>query len=208
MTITDDHAPVPSIERTPPQDTEAERAVLGGMLVSHDAISHAVDALGPTGSAFYRPAHETIYQAIHHLWQDGQPADPLTVADFLTLSGDLARVGGQGYILGLTSAVPTSAHTEHYALIVKDRAKRRHLAEVATRAIAAAYSGEGNTDTLLDSHLSDVQQLASGATAEPKLSFAERWPGFIDQLEHGEDPNVITSPGPTSTTSSRSAPDS
>lgn len=196
MTITNDHTPAPPIERTPPQDTEAERAVLGGMLLSRDAISHAVDVLGPTGQAFYRPAHETIYQAIHDLWQDGHPADPLTVADALTLSGNLARVGGQGYVMSLTAAVPTSAHTEHYALIVQDRAKRRRLAEVATRAIAAAYSGEGNTDALLDFHLGEVQQLASGTTAAPQLSFAERWPGFIDQLERGEDPKVITSPWP------------
>lgn len=195
MTLTDDHTTTgAAMERTPPQDTEAERAVLGGMLLSADAIGHAVDTLGATGSAFYQPAHATIYQTIHDLWQDSHPVDPLTVADALTHRGDLARAGGQGYLMSLTAAVPTSAHTEHYAMIVKDKAKRRRLAEAATRAITAAYSGEGDTDALLDSHLADVQQLATGAGAAPKLSFAERWPDFIDQLERGEDPHVVTSP--------------
>ena len=83
---------IPAFDRTPPQDVAAEQSVLGGMLLSKDAIADVVEILRP--GDFYRPAHATIFDAILDLYGRGEPADPITVAAALTDSGDIGRVGG------------------------------------------------------------------------------------------------------------------
>ncbi|MEO6142481.1 MAG: DnaB-like helicase N-terminal domain-containing protein, partial [Dermatophilaceae bacterium] len=80
-------------DRLPPQDVHAEQSVIGGMLLSKDAIADCVEGL--KGADFYRPAHELIYDAILDLYSRGEPADAITVSDELTKRGDLVRVGGQ-----------------------------------------------------------------------------------------------------------------
>ncbi len=94
-------------ERTPPQDVIAEQSVLGGMLLSKDAISDVVEILRERD--FYRPAHELIYDAIVDLYGRGEPADPVTVSAELTKRGDLVRAGGAPYLHTLISSV-CSAH--------------------------------------------------------------------------------------------------
>ena len=79
-------------DRTPPQDIGAEQSVLGGMLLSKDAIADVVETMRPND--FYRPAHESIYDAILDLYGRGEPADAITVSNELAKRGDLARVGG------------------------------------------------------------------------------------------------------------------
>ncbi len=81
-------------ERTPPQDLQAEQSVLGGMLLSKDAIADVVEVLRERD--FYRPAHELIYDAILDLYGRGEPADAVTVASELTKRGEIARAGGTG----------------------------------------------------------------------------------------------------------------
>ena len=83
-------------ERTPPQDLQAEQSVLGGMLLSKDAIADVVEVLRERD--FYRPAHELIYDAILDLYGRGEPADAVTVAAELTKRGDIARAGGAPYL--------------------------------------------------------------------------------------------------------------
>src|SRR5215468_12463016 len=98
MAVTDDvgTAPPGGFERQPPQDIPAEQSVLGGMLLSKDAIADVVEVLRPTD--FYRPAHQLVYDAILDLYGRGEPADALTVTNELTRSGQLARVGGAVYL--------------------------------------------------------------------------------------------------------------
>ncbi|KTR93140.1 helicase DnaB, partial [Rothia kristinae] len=94
--------------RTPPQDNVAEQSVLGGMMLSKDAIADVVEVL--RGVDFYKPAHESIYEAIIDLYGKGEPADAITVADELTKRGELGRVGGAAYLHSLISSVPTAAN--------------------------------------------------------------------------------------------------
>ena len=98
----------PTDERVPPQDVHAEQSVLGGMLLSKDAIADCVEGL--RGTDFYRPAHELIYDAILDLYGRGEPADAITVSDELSKRGDLQRIGGQAYLHQLIQAVPTAAN--------------------------------------------------------------------------------------------------
>ncbi|MDQ1625070.1 MAG: replicative helicase, partial [Actinomycetota bacterium] len=107
-------------ERTPPQDLIAEQSVLGGMLLSKDAIADVVEVV--RGHDFYRPAHELVYEAVLDLYGRGEPADAVTVAAELQKRGELGRVGGGPYLHTLISSVPTAANAGYYARIVRETA--------------------------------------------------------------------------------------
>ena len=136
-------------ERTPPQDLIAEQSVLGGMLLSKDAIADVVEIIKERD--FYRPAHELIYDAILDLYGRGDPADPVTVSAELTKRGDSARVGGAPYLHTLISSVPTAANAGYYARIVRDRAILRRLVEAGTKIVQLGYSESGDVDDAVDS---------------------------------------------------------
>lgn len=85
-----------AFERVPPQDLDAEQSVLGGMLLSKDAIADVVEVI--KGHDFYKPAHETIFQAILDVYAKGEPADPITIAAELTKRGEINKVGGASYL--------------------------------------------------------------------------------------------------------------
>lgn len=122
---------VPAFDRTPPQDLEAEQSVLGGMMLSKDAIADVMQEL--KGADFYRPAHEIIHDAVMSLYGRGEPADAVTVANELSRKGELARVGGAPYLHTLISSVPTAANAGYYARIVREQAILRRLVEAGTR---------------------------------------------------------------------------
>ena len=133
-------------ERTPPQDLIAEQSVLGGMLLSKDAISDVVEILRERD--FYRPAHELIYDAILDLYGRGEPADAVTVSAELTKRGDIARAGGAPYLHTLISSVPTAANASYYAKIVREHAIMRRLVEAGTK-ICLLYTSPSPRDGLL-----------------------------------------------------------
>jgi replicative DNA helicase len=119
-----------SLVRTPPQDLAAEQSVLGGMLLSKDAIADVVEVL--RGPDFYRPAHELVYEAILDLYGRGEPADAVTVAAELVKRGEMGRVGGAPYLHNLLQSVPTAANAGYYARIVRETAILRRLIEAGT----------------------------------------------------------------------------
>src|SRR5262245_53176229 len=110
-------------ERTPPHDVTAEQCVLGGMLLSPDAIAEVVETL--RAQDFYRPAHQVLYDAVLDLYGRGEPADAVTIAAELTKRGEIARTGGAPYLHTLISSVPTAANAGYYAKIVRERAVLR-----------------------------------------------------------------------------------
>jgi replicative DNA helicase len=137
------------LERTPPQDINAEQSVLGGMLLSKDAIADVVETLH--GNDFYRPAHQTIFDVVLDLYGRGEPADAVTVAAELAKRGEIARIGGAPYLHTLISSVPTAANAGYYAKIVAERAILRRLVEAGTRIVQLGYSGVGNeVDDIVD----------------------------------------------------------
>ena len=138
----------PGLDRTPPQDVAAEQSVLGGMLLSKDAIADVVEVV--RGHDFYRPAHETIYETILDLYGRGEPADPVTVAAELQRRGELGRIGGAPYLDTLFASVPTAANAEDYASIVRERAIVRRLVEDGTRVAQVGDDGDGEVDEIVD----------------------------------------------------------
>jgi replicative DNA helicase len=177
----DDQAPPPGYDRTPPQDIAAEQAVLGGMLLSKDAIADVVEVL--RGHDFYRPAHETIYEAILDLYGRGEPADPLTVADQLQKNNELGRVGGAPYLHTLVNYVPTAANAGYYADIVRERAILRRLVEAGTRIVQMGYSGDGEADDIVDAAQAEVYSVTERRASEDYLPLSEIMEGTLDEIE-------------------------
>ncbi|MGD9485549.1 replicative DNA helicase [Streptomyces sp. TRM70308] len=168
-------------ERVPPQDLGAEQSVLGGMLLSKEAIADVVEVL--KGPDFYRPAHETIYQAILDLYAKGEPADPITVAAELTRRGELTKVGGNGYLHSLVQTVPTAANAEYYAEIVHERAVLRRLVEAGTRITQMGYAADGDVDEIVNSAQAEIYAVTEQRTSEDYLPLNDIMEGALDEIE-------------------------
>ncbi|NLU69541.1 replicative DNA helicase [Streptomyces sp. HNM0574] len=160
---------------------EAEQSVLGGMLLSKDAIADVVEVL--KGHDFYRPAHEIVYQAILDLYAKGEPADPITITAELTKRGEIARVGGPGYVHSLVQTVPTAANAEYYAEIVHERAVLRRLVEAGTRITQMGYAADGDVDDIVNSAQAEIYQVTEQRTTEDYLPLGDIMEGALDEIE-------------------------
>jgi len=168
-------------ERTPPHDIAAEQCVLGGMLLSKDAISDVLEVIRPQDH--YRPAHQLVHEVILDLYGRGEPADAVTVAAELTKRGDIGRMGGAPYLHTLIASVPTAANAGYYARIVRERAILRRLVEVGTRIVQLGYSGDGDADDLLDRAEAEVYGVAERRVSDDYLPLSEIMPGALDEIE-------------------------
>ena len=167
--------------RTMPHDDVAEQSVLGGMLLSKDAIADVVESL--RASDFYKPAHETIYEAILSLYGHGSPADAITVADELKKRGELTRVGGASYIHTLIASVPIAANAQYYAEIVKEHAIMRRLIEAGTKIAQLGYANETEVDTLVDQAQAEIYAVTDGNAKEDYVSFSEALEETINEID-------------------------
>ncbi|HZN17361.1 MAG TPA: replicative DNA helicase [Micromonosporaceae bacterium] len=172
-------------DRTPPQDIAAEQCVLGGMLLSKDAIADVVEIL--RSADFYRPAHATVFDAVLDLYGRGEPADPITVAAALADSGDLGRVGGAPYLHTLIASVPTAANAAYYARIVSERAVLRRLVEAGTRIVQLGYgaaAGAGrDVDDIVDLAQQAVYDVTERRISEDFAILSELLQPTLDEIE-------------------------
>ena len=168
-------------ERTPPHDLAAEQCVLGGMMLSKDAISDVLDVIKTHD--YYRPAHQLVHEVILDLYGRGEPADAVTVAAELTRRGDLARTGGAPYLHTLIASVPTAANAGYYARIVRERALLRRLVEVGTRIVQLGYAGDGDANELVERAEAEVYGVTDRRVSEDYLPLAEIMPGALDEIE-------------------------
>nr|WP_318836477.1 replicative DNA helicase [Actinomadura rudentiformis] len=174
--------PTPGFERTPPHDINAEQGVLGGMLLSPDAIAEVVEVLRTQD--FYRPAHQIIYDAILDLYGRGDPADAVTIVGELTKRGEIGRVGGAPYLHTLISSVPTAANAGYYAKIVHERSVLRKLVETGTRIVQMGYAADGaDADDVLDRAQAEVFAIAEKRAGEDYVPLSEIMPGALDEIE-------------------------
>ncbi|HVN11008.1 MAG TPA: DnaB-like helicase N-terminal domain-containing protein, partial [Kineosporiaceae bacterium] len=168
--------------RTPPQDVAAEQSVLGGMLLSKDAIADVVEVL--RGNDFYVPRHETVYEAVLDLYGRGEPADAVTVAAELTKRGQLGSIGGPAYLHTLLSSVPTAANAGYYARIVRERAVLRRLVTAGTRIVQLGYATDGgDVDDIVNAAQAEVYSVTERRTSEDYLPLSAIIEGTIDEIE-------------------------
>ena len=135
-------------DHVPPQDIDAERAVIGSVLMSANALDDCAEVLNP--GDFYRPAHEAILRAALAVQGRQEPVDSITVGDELERNGNLTRIGGRAYLAECVNTVPVSTNATHYAEIVVEKAKRRLIDAAARRIAAAIESGTGDADAILE----------------------------------------------------------
>ena len=170
-------------DRLPPQDVHAEQSVIGGMLLSKDAIADCVEGL--KGVDFYRPAHELIYDAILDLYSRGEPADAITVSDELTKRGDLVRVGGQAYLHQLISSVPTAANAGYYAQIVAERAVLRRLVDAGTKIVQMGYGqGGGDVVDIVNAAQAEIYAVADKRGGDDYAVLGDVLEATVDEIEH------------------------
>jgi len=127
----------------PPQSLEAEQSLLGSLMLDNQRMDQVADVV--TVHDFYRKEHKLIYQAIVALNQENQPADVLTVSEFLDKSGDLQSVGGMAYLGSLANNTPSAANVKAYAGIVRERSIMRSLGNAAREISDSIYSPEGRS---------------------------------------------------------------
>ncbi|MDO8498748.1 MAG: replicative DNA helicase [bacterium] len=138
-----------STAKLPPQNIEAEQSLLGSLLIDKDSVVKIAETLRPLH--FYRSEqHGKIYEAILDLFEKREPIDLVTVTEKLKQRESLDIAGGSAYLASLVNTVPTSAHIEHYAHIIKEHAIRRSLISQATRLVESAYDESVPLETILD----------------------------------------------------------
>ncbi|MCA9376643.1 replicative DNA helicase [Candidatus Nomurabacteria bacterium] len=136
------------MDRIPPQNIDAEKSVLGSMLLDKDAVINVAGVL--RSEYFYEPRHATIYESLMSLFEEGQPIDLVTVSDKLKAKKALKRIGGRSYLADLVSFVPTSAHAEDYALIVRGAALRRKLISSAAKITELSFDEQIDVQQVVD----------------------------------------------------------
>ncbi|EEJ74248.1 replicative DNA helicase [Ligilactobacillus salivarius DSM 20555 = ATCC 11741] len=136
-------------DNLPPQNIEAEQAVLGAIFLNTDTLADAMEYV--EADDFYRRAHQILFQAMIDLNNDGEAIDVLTVQNYLTTNNQLDDVGGVAYIAELATSVPTAANAGYYAKIVEEKSMLRRLISTATNIITQANNGDDDVPSLLDS---------------------------------------------------------
>jgi replicative DNA helicase len=169
--------------RQPPQDLAAEQSVLGGMLLSKDAIADVLERLRP--SDFYRPVHQNVYDAILDLYGRGEPADAVTVAAELDRRGLLRRIGGAPYLHTLISTVPTAANAGYYAGIVAEKALLRRLVEAGTRVVQYGYAGAEGADVaeVVDRAQAEIYDVADRRLSEDFVPLEDLLQPTMDEID-------------------------
>jgi len=169
------------ITRIPPQNIEAEQAVLGCMLIEKEAIGKAEAVL--RAEDFYKEAHRKIFQAIVNLSDKGEPIDLISVTEELRSKNQLEEVGGSIYITQLANWVPTAANVEYYAKLVQSKSVLRNLIGTASQIAALGYDGEEDIDVLLDKAEQMVFNIAQRSSTQGFVQIKDVLGDAFERLE-------------------------
>ena len=135
-------------DRVPPQNIEAERSVLGAMLIKKEAITEAQEILQPED--FYRETHKIVFEAMMTLAENNEAVDIVTLTEELRKRDQFEKVGGMPFVTDLANAVPTAANVKFHAQIVREKAELRRLIDAATEIAGAAYEGTDDIADIMD----------------------------------------------------------
>ncbi len=170
------------LDRVPPQDTEAEAAVLGSIILDNECAGDVVQILD--ANSFYRRSHLVIYEALVHLYDGRRAIDLLTLRDELERRGAIEDAGGVDYLTRLVDAVPSAANAEEYARIVREKALLRSLISACTGIVRDAYESRDSVESILDQSeraIFDIAENRSGREADALLEILKRTMEKIDR---------------------------
>ena len=168
-------------DRLPPQDIEAEKAVLGAILIDNNAINPVVEILKE--SDFYREAHKIIYATMLELHQKHEAIDLITLVNALKKADNLAKVDGIAYISGLLNTIATSANVKYHAEIVRDKSILRKLITISTEIAQKAYEGNIDTNEQLDQAEKNIIQITSNQTTTDYTMANDMLGAMMDKLQ-------------------------
>ena len=168
-------------ERTLPHNLEAERSVLGAILLHNDAFNLAAEVIDATD--FYRDAHRRIFDKMVRLSERGDAIDLVTLKEELGRANELDEVGGPAYITALVDGVPRYTNVEHYAKIIKEKATLRNLIFSANKILATAYAGEEDADLILDRAEHAIFAIADDKVRDGFVSLRDLAQGSLDTIE-------------------------
>ena len=174
--------------RVPPQDLDAEKALLGALMSNGTAIYDVIDIISPEN--FYAQKHRVIYEAMLALYSKAEPIDIITVSAKLKESGDLDSIGGRSYLAELLHEAPAAANASHYANIIYSKYVLRSLIEAGTKISEMAFAGTDDIEKLIDVAQSSIYEIASKGTMQ-KFSpisdeLKEAWER-LDKLQETKD---------------------
>lgn len=171
----------PDAMKVPPQDLEAERSVLGAVLIDSGAMNLVAEFLRP--EHFYEPANKIIFSAMLTLFEKQQPIDVVTLQDALKKTDSMAKVGGKAYLSDLINTVPTSAYVEHYANIVKNHYVKRKLIELSSRLVEKSFDAKGDVKKLLDEAEVEIFSLSQQHLHRDFIQLKEVLAASFERLE-------------------------
>ena len=169
-------------ERMPPQNTEAEMAVLGSMLLDRETIANAIELLD--ANSFYKDAHKKIYSAVIKLFDENKGVDLITLIEELKKTNSLDEVGGPSYITSLASCVPTAANFVHYAKIVKDKMLLRNLISASTQIASECYDTSQDAEYLVDKAEQTIFDVSSQKNETRISSIKELVKNSIEMIDN------------------------
>lgn len=137
-----------AVDRIPPQNLEAEMALLGSILVDREMMATVAEIVDPAD--FYAAMHETIYTALLTLYERGEPLDKITLSEELKRRDQLEKIGGLAFLTSLMDTVPTAASAEYYANIVREKSALRGLIHAGTQITRIGYEGEQDVEGSID----------------------------------------------------------
>ena len=170
--------------RIPPHNNEAEESVLGSILLSSDAANEVLDRLSPED--FYVPAHQAIFEAITHLFDQNQPIDAVTVADILRRAEELDKVGGVSYLTRILDAVPTAANVTYYSAVVEEHGLRRRMLRAGAEIGELALALDAEIETVIDTAEQTMLAVAEKRIGEGLEPLGGLFNGTLEHLEEVE----------------------
>lgn len=167
--------------KVPPHDIDAEKSVLGAVLIDPAAVNLVAEFL--RAEDFYRIEHQLVYAAMLELFEARQPVDLVTLKNQLTEAGNLKKVGGATYLSDLINAVPTSAYIEHYGRIVKDQNVKRKLIHMSSRLVEKAFDNTGEIKSLLDQAETEIFAISQAQMRRDFIQLKEVLSDSFERIE-------------------------
>ena len=171
----------PLLNRTPPQDIDAEESLLSAVFINNDCLQDILEILRPDD--FYKGAHQKIYEAVIDLALKDEPADLVTVANRLKEKDELEKIGGATYLASISDTAPVAVNAVHYANIIKEKSSLRQLISVSSGIIQKCMEDQGNFEDIMDAAESDIFKLSDKKTKSIFKPLGELININIDQLE-------------------------
>lgn len=167
--------------RVPPQNMEAEQAVLGAILLEAEALITSMERL--RAEDFYSVSHQRIFEVMVALGEDGEPIDLVTLTARLQDLGQLDEVGGVSYLAKLAGAVPTAANVEYYAQIVEEKSMLRRLIRTATQIVSSGYATEDDVGVLLGDAERRIMELSQNRSSSGFISIRDVLMEVFERVE-------------------------